>query len=169
MENLTNIYIDVVTGHLHKNLNSLFQVESNYILLERENIQLKEYITNLQGQIEINSKIQNINESLTHEKTVLEEKMANKQKELNDLLNRNIELETEKNALINKASHIDTFAQEINNYQRDLKTKDLVIKESQKRLSELEKELKELKAEKQNIPISIPETPKKKNKIWPIH
>jgi chromosome segregation ATPase len=164
VDQLTNIYIDVITGHLHKNLNSLFQVEANYILLEKENTQLKEIISGLQGRISVNANIENINEQITKEKTELEEKLACKQKELNDSNNRTKELETEKNALAKKASHVDTFSREIINYQEKLKNKDEKIEELLAKINELEKTISNntTQSEKQKIPVSNQENTKKK-------
>lgn len=125
MDDLTTTYIDVLTGHLHKNLNSLFQVEANFVLMEKDLISKNNQISNLQDQLaSAKSGIEEL-----QNRSVSNIDLTEKLKTLQDDYNK---LNDEKLAFEKKASHIDTFSKQINSLNEEVKIKDLRILELEK-------------------------------------
>lgn len=130
MDDLTNSYIDVLTGHLHKNLNSLFQIEANFILMEKDLVSKNNQISYLQDQLaSAKASIEELQNKSAYD-VILSEKLKNLQDEY-ELLN------DEKLAYEKKASHIDTFSKQINSLNEELKIRDVRIIELEDKLSDM--------------------------------
>ncbi len=146
MKNINEVYVDVITGHLHVMLNELFNAKANLVVLDND-LQLamktleilkskeKEYITTITEQIE---RIRELEDS-----NIVD---TNKYKtEFDSLKSKYDKLLSENDSVSKKASHIDTFTNQINRMKSEMTAKDDIISIQAKNIDSLKQEIEVLK------------------------
>jgi len=128
-EELTNVYIDIVLGNLHKALHAQFSAEANYAVIVKD----------LDGK---NKLIDEQFVELRRLEAIIEETkidVGEKDTVYDALVAELVSAKKERDALKNKSSQVDQFARQINSLNVVIDDKDKVIVSLNETINELKK------------------------------
>lgn len=146
---LTETYIDTVTGYLHVTLNELFKLKANYTVLEKEH----EILIKFSGK-----------QKEEYDKVFIEFTESEKKfNELSSVSNTNTTLKTEieklnieNTGLTKKAEHIDTFARQINENNSLIKVLNTKIEDLEKEVASYIEIVAQLKIDRDELKKLVP-------------